>query len=269
MAEIHPSAIVDEQATLADDVTVGPGCIIEGRVELGPGTHLLHRVSLRGPLIVGEANTFYPNAAIGYEPQDLKFDPATEGAGVVIGDRNVFREGVTIHRATGEQPTSIGSDNMLMANSHVAHDCMVGDHVVMANAATLGGHVQVHDRAFLGGHATVHQHCRVGRLALASGLQGLSMDLPPFCVCYYTRTVGSLNLVGLRRNGLRDHIKPLKQAFRLFYMSRLTNPKAIERIEQEAGDDPLVAEFVAFLRETKRGITAYGGSRESGRRDAD
>ncbi len=260
MPTIHPTAYIDPLAELADDVYVGPYCIIEGRVTIGPGCRLLSHVCLKGPLTLGPDNRVYPFACVGYDPQDFKFDPDVEGAGTVIGAHNLIRESVTIHRATGSNPTTIGSGNIFMANSHVAHDCVVGDDCMFANAAGIAGHVHIADKVILAGGAGVQQFCRVGRLAMISGNEGITKDLPPFCIVHHTKRVGSLNVIGLRRNGYRDHIKPLQRAFDLLYRSGLTNEIAVQRIEDELADDPLCMEMASFIRSASRGITQYASS---------
>ncbi len=260
MATIHPTAIVDPRAELADDAQVGPGCIVEGLVRIGPGSRLIANVYLRGPVSIGAANTIYPFACVGFEPQHQHYDTAHEGPGVVIGDHNRLREGVTIHSATGPRATSVGDRNFLMANSHVGHDAAVHNDCTLANGALLGGHVEVGDFAVLGGNAAVHQFCRLGRLSMVAGTHGVAQDVPPFCIAYTTRRVGSLNLVGLRRSRYRQHIEPLKRAFDALYRQRLANMAAVELIEEELKDDPLCLELARFVRETKRGITQYGSS---------
>jgi len=260
MPKVHPTAIVDDRASLGEGAVVGPWCHIDGEVAIGPNTRLLERVSLKGPLTLGADNVLYPNACVGFAPQDRKFDPEHDGAGVHIGDRNILREGVSIHRATADLPTSLGHDNYLMANSHVAHDCRVGSHTMFANGALIGGHVHVGDMVILGGNAVLHQFCRVGRLALLSGLSGAGQDIPPFCISYKPRRIGSLNLIGLRRAGLRQHLRPLKSAFRTFFRLQLPNTVALQRIRDEVGHDPLVAEFVDFIADSQRGITPYQSS---------
>jgi len=262
MADVHPTAIVDDRAQLGENVSIGPWCRIEGPVTIGDRTRLLQSVSLFGPLRLGEDNILYPGAAVGFAPQNRKSDPDIEGAGVSIGDRNVLREGVTIHRATGDQPTTLGDDGYLMVNSHLAHDCRVGDHVMLANGALLAGHVEIGDNVILGGNAAVHQFCRVGRLAMISGMSGVVMDLPPFCISYNIRRLSSLNLVGLRRAGDRQHIRPLQEAFNLFFRRGLPTQSALQKIEDAVGDDPLVQEFVTFVRRSERGITVYSDSSE-------
>ncbi|QNN24413.1 acyl-ACP--UDP-N-acetylglucosamine O-acyltransferase [Planctomycetales bacterium ZRK34] len=257
MPQIHPSAIVDRSVELADNVVVGPFCIIRGRVNIGAGTRLLHRVTIQGPVTIGEQNLLYPHTAVGYAPQDRKFDATEEGAGVVIGNQNTLREGVTIHRATHDEPTRLGDRNYMMVNTHLGHDVVVGNDCTFANGALMAGHVVVGDNVTFGGNAAVHQFCRVGRLVMMSGVVAVTQDVPPFCVVYDMRSVGSLNIVGLRRAGLREHVRPLKQAFQIFYNQKLPNNAAADRIDNELGDDPLCREFAEFIRNTKRGISPY------------
>lgn len=260
MPQIHPTATVDEQAHLADDVVVGPQSVIEGPVSIGPGTKLIAQVYLRGPLIIGANNTFYPFAAIGLEPQDWKADPDKPGKGTIIGDGNMIREGVSIHRASrDDHATIIGDRNYLMAASHVAHDCIVGNDCMFANSALLGGHCEVGDRVIFGGNSGAQQFCRIGRLSMLGGAEGITADLPPFCMVHHTKQVSALNLIGLRRAGLREHIKPLREAFNLYYRRGIPGGKALDMIDNEL-DDTLVTEFTTFIRKSKRGVTGYGES---------
>jgi UDP-N-acetylglucosamine acyltransferase len=264
MPEVHPTAIIDPTVELADDVRIGPGCVLQGRITLGPGVRLLGHVYLEGPLTVGRDNLFYPFACIGFSPQHRRFDPATPGAGTVIGDGNVFRESTTVHRAIADHPTRLGDRNFLMAGAHVGHDCVIGSDCTFANSAMLAGHVEMGDGVTLGGNAGIHQFCRVGRMAMISGNSGISQDIPPFCVSYELRTISSLNLIGLRRGGYRQSIDPLKKAFDLFFLGGLSNVTAVTRIDAELGYDPLCREFAAFIRGSKRGITRYAGRRRLG-----
>lgn len=257
MPDIHSTAILEGNVQLADDVVVGPWCRIAGDVTLGPGCVLHERVSLTGPLTVGAGNEFYPGVVIGTPPQDRGFDPAKQLHGVVLGDRNVFRENVSIHRATGSHPTQVGSHCYLMANCHVGHDCVMGDHITFANCVALAGHVTIADRVTFGGNSGVHQFCRIGRLVMVSAITAMMQDVPPFCTAYRTREIGSLNIVGLRRSGYRQHIKPLQEAFRILLQSNLPRPTAVERIRAELADDPLCMEFAEFASTTRRGITRY------------
>ncbi len=260
MAQIHASSFVDKQAQLADDVVIGPGCVIDGPVVIGAGTRLIAQVHLRGTTVLGQRNIIYPFAVLGSEPQDRKYkseamDPREPG--LVIGDDNIFREGVTIHRSTGAQSTRIGHANMFMAASHVAHDCVIGNHVTFVNSAMVGGHVHVHDMATLGGNSAVQQHCRVGRLAFLSGAIGVVRDIPPFCMVIDMRRVSCLNLVGLRRAGYRNHIENLKQAFDILFRQRHTNDRAVELLTHELGNDALCAELTEFIRTAHRGISGW------------
>jgi UDP-N-acetylglucosamine acyltransferase len=260
VATIHPSAVVDRRAEIDDDAEIGPHCVIDGPVTIGRGTRLIANVTLRGPLSIGSDNLLYPSVCIGFAPQDLKFDAATDGPGVTIGNGNLIREGVTIHRATGQAPTAMGDHNFLMANSHLGHDVCMQNHCMLANGALVGGHVQIGDRVILGGNAVVHQFCRLGRLCILAGIRGVIKDVPPFCTVYVSKCVGSLNYIGLRRAGYRQHIAPLKKAFEVLYRSNLPNAVAADRIEAELSDDPLCVEFGKFVREATRGLSPCGAS---------
>jgi len=260
MHDIHPTAIVDPQTEIGEGVSIGPWCMVHGKVKIGAGTQLQERVTLRGPIEIGAENHFYPQVTIGLWPQDRKFGPHSITPGVVIGDKNVFREGVTIHAATAQLPTRIGNHNMFMVNSHLAHDVNIGNHCTLANGALIAGHVQIQDNVNLSGNALVHQFCRLGRLSMISGAMFVVQDLPPFCTVYVSRHVGSLNFVGLRRAGLRDSILPLKRAFEILYRSRHTTQLAISLIEQELHHDAACMELAEFCKHTKRGIASYMGT---------
>lgn len=249
--------MVGSQVQLAEDVEIGPQCHLSGRIQLGSGTRLHGHNYLRGPLVMGQHNTVYPFASLGLEPQDRKFDPQREGPGLVIADHNVIRESVTIHRATRDHPTTIGSHNYFMVNSHVGHDCIVGNHCTLVNNSALGGHVDLQDHVIIGGNGAVHQFCRVGRLAMLSGNAGVTQDIPPFCVAYVTRYVSSLNYIGLRRAGLHDHVPALEEAFKWMFRRRLPTPRAVNKILEELGHDPLCRELAEFAAQTKRGVCAY------------
>ena len=269
MPSIHPTAIIGPDGDLADDVEIGPWCSLAGRVTLGPRCRLLGNVYLQGPLAVGAGNTFYPFVCLGFDPQDLSYvRPEDGGVGIAMGCDNTLRESVTIHAATGQHPTTIGDGNLLMVNCHFGHDAILGNRCIVANGTLVAGHVEIADDVVFGGNATVHQFCRIGRLSMISGLHGVGKDVPPFCMVRDTRRVASLNLVGLRRAGLRKHIKPLGQAFDLLYRQKLPNRTAAERIEKELGDDPLCWEFARFAQTTQRGITPYAPPRDAERTPA-
>ncbi|MEM1211110.1 MAG: acyl-ACP--UDP-N-acetylglucosamine O-acyltransferase [Planctomycetota bacterium] len=259
MVQIHPTAIVDPEAELHPSVEVGPFCVIGTGVRLAEGNRLMGSNYLEGPLTLGPGNTVYPHACLGYAPQDRKTEPHETGLGTVIGADNVIREGVTIHRGVRSRATTVGDRNYLMVNSHLGHDVVLGSDTMLANGALLGGHVMVGDGAVLGGNAAVHQFRRVGRLAMMSGVAALTRDLPPFCTVFQSKAVGGLNLVGLRRAGLREHIKPLQRAFDLYYRQGLASPTALERMRDELAEDPIASEFTEFIASSEDGVCPYAG----------
>jgi UDP-N-acetylglucosamine acyltransferase len=251
---IDPLARVSPEAVLEPGVRVGPFCVVGPRVRLGRGSVLESHVVMEGDTRVGEGNRFFPFSSIGLVPQDLKF--RGEETRVEIGERNVFREGTTVHRGTagGGGLTRIGSDNLFMAQVHVAHDCLVGSHTVFANGSALSGHVEVHDHATLGGFSGVHQFCRVGAHAFMGGATVATRDVLP-----YSLTVGNrahffgLNLVGLRRRGFSaSALAALRQAYRL--LQSLPLSEALGRIEEDGPHTDEVRGVVAFVRASKRGV---------------
>ncbi len=256
LANIHSSSVIDDQVQLADGVTVGPFCVIQGPVTIGEGTRLISHVTLKGPITIGKDNTFYPGVSIGFSPQSRRVSPDEIKAGVAIGDANIFREGVTIHRASCETPTTVGNENYLMVNAHLGHDVVLEDRCTLANAVLMSGHVHMASDVNIGGNTALHQFCCIGRLAMVSGTQGLVHDVPPFCTVHRPAHGGvSLNLIGLRRAGLNEHIEALKKAFRILYRQKHTNKVAIARIEEELSDDPLVMELADFVKNVStRGI---------------
>jgi UDP-N-acetylglucosamine acyltransferase len=262
MAAIDPTAIVDQQARLAEGVTIGPRCFIEGPVRIGPGTRLGEAVSLRGPMSLGERNEIAPGVCLGYEPQDRKFDPDTPGAGLAIGNDNVMETGVTIHRATGEHPTRLGDGNRLMADSHIGHDARCGNGITFRPEALLGGHVEMHDGVVLEERSAVHQFCRVGRLSRLGKGAIFPQDVPPFCVGVASRRIGGLNTADLERSGLGGHREALAEALALLYHRGYARNSAVRQIREQLGDDPLCVELAAFVEASERGITAFFGSAE-------
>jgi len=253
-ARVHPTAIVSAEADLADDVHIGPHVIIEGPVRLGTGCVVRAGAYLIGPLTMGCHNQVFSHAVLGEQPQHLKY--AGELTRVEIGDYNIFREGVTVHRGTtATWTTRIGSHNFFMANSHVAHDCVVGNHCLLANGALLGGHCVVEDNVFLSGNAALHQFVRAGRLSLLSGCSGTTKDIPPFIIQQRINVVVGVNIVGMRRAGIPTaNIDAVRQAFHLLYREGLSVPEALARIDAEVGKVPEVAELTAFIRASTRGI---------------
>ncbi len=252
---------MDRQAELASNVEVGPGCVIQGPVIIGSDCRLWGQVYLHGRVVLGCQNTLYPFVCIGFDPQHRKFDHAETG--VVIGDRNVLRESVTIHRASRPNcQTSIGNDNYLMSNVHLAHDVTVGHRCTLASGALVGGHVHIADEVFVGGNTGIHQFCRVGRLAFLGAVSLIAKDLPPFALTGGDNRVVGPNLVGLRRSRVdRSAIDLVKIAFKILYLSGHTNPVAAERIEglvaKGGPGATLLTELVAFIRHSSRGLVPH------------
>jgi UDP-N-acetylglucosamine acyltransferase len=255
-AEVDPLARVAPGAVLEPGVRVGPYCVVGARVRLGRGSVLDSHAVVDGDTRLGERNHVFPFAAIGLVPQDLKY--RGEQARVEIGDRNVFREGSTVHRGTrgGGSVTTIGSGNLFMAQSHVAHDCRIGNGTVFANAASLSGHVEVQDYATLGGFSAVHQFCRVGAHAFMGGGTLATKDVPPYSLTAGNRArfIG-LNLVGLRRRGFSaEAIAALKQAYRRLAAPGVPLADSLGRIEAEVPPTDEVKALVAFVRSSARGV---------------
>ena len=254
---VHPSAVISDDAALAPDVEVGPFVVVEGEVAVGPGCVIRPHAHLIGPLTLGSGNQIWSGCVLGGPPQHLGYKG--EPTGLVVGDGNIFREHVTVHRGmpagAGKGLTRIGHHNLFMAGSHVAHDCTVGDHNMFANAAVIGGHVEVADRVLLSGNSAVHQFCRVGRLALLSGASASSKDIPPFWVMQEVNQVCGVNLVGMRRAGFTaPEIQGVRRAFRMIYLERMAITAAVTRMERELGHLAPVKELAAFIRASKRGI---------------
>ncbi|HTQ80115.1 MAG TPA: acyl-ACP--UDP-N-acetylglucosamine O-acyltransferase [Thermoanaerobaculia bacterium] len=267
---IDPRAVIDPGAVLGQGVRVGPGAYIGRGVEVGDGTEIGAGAQVQGPTRLGRGNRIFPLAAIGFEPQDLKF--GGEEVRLEIGDRNQFREFSTVHRGTakGGGVTRIGSDNLFMAYSHIAHDCQVGSRTVFANNATLAGHVEVHDDASISAFSSIHQFCRVGRHAYVGGYTVVVMDALP-----YAKTVGQkaacfgLNTIGLKRKGFDTAaVSRLDRAFRLLVRSKLNTAQALERIRAEVGAPgawPEIDYLVEFVESARRGVHKAPPGRGGGR----
>ena len=252
---IHPTAIVEPGAQLGTDVQIGPFAYVAATARLGDGCVLAPHAVVLDHVTLGARCTIHAGAVIGGLPQDLSFK--NEPSYVVVGDDCVFRESVTINRGTKPgTATRLGNHVYLMANAHVAHNCEVGDHVVMANTVALAGYVVVGERCFFGGNSGVHQFCHIGRLAMVGACSLVSKDLPPFCITASSANsrVAGLNVVGLRRAGFTAAQRAqIKHAFRVVYRSGLNVAQAKERLRAEAGD-PFAVEFADFLDHAKRGI---------------
>ena len=265
MAKIHPSAIVEDGATLGADVAIGPFCVVGPEVVLGDGVELVSHVSIAGKTEIGDGSKVFPFASIGHPPQDLKYHG--EHSRVVIGARTTIREQVTINPGTegGGMVTSIGDDCLLMVGAHVAHDCRVGDFVILVNNATLAGHVHVGDHAILGGLSAVHQWVRIGPHAFLGGLSGLENDLIPYGSAIGDRArLGGLNIVGLKRRGFeRDSIHKLRAAYRMLFSEEGTLMERGADVATMFADEPLVMQVVDFVREGgDRRICMPRGGRE-------
>ncbi len=254
---VHPAAIVDPNARIAETADIGPYCIVGPDVEVGGGTRLMGHVYLEGPAWIGEDNLFFPYSSVGVAPQDLKYKG--ERSETRIGSRNRIREFVTIHRGTegGGMVTDIGDDNLLMAYVHVAHDVKVGSHVVLSNAATLGGHVTVGDWAWVGASTGVHQFCRVGRHAIVGGYSVITQDILPYSNTVSEREsrVFGANRTGLERRGFAsERIEELQKALRLLTRAGLNTSQAVERIHQEIPRSAEMDELLAFIAASERGF---------------
>ena len=252
--EIAETAVVSPQARIADNVRIGPFCVIEDGVEIAAGTRLDSHVILKQYTTLGEDNHLYPGVVLGNDPEDRHF--TGERSYLKIGHRNVFREYSSVSRGTGpESVTWVGNDNYIMIGSHVAHNCRLGNHIVVCNNCSVAGHVEIEDGAFLSGGVVVHQFSKIGRLALVGGNTRVNLDIPPFLLTSdYNVTARGLNVVGLRRAGIsKDAIRQLKLAYRILYRSRLPLEKALERIESEF-PTPESRHLVAFIRSSRRGI---------------
>ncbi len=262
-AKIHPKALVDPCATLGFHVEVGPFAVIGPEVTIGERTSIQSHAVIEGTVTIGSENVIGPGCVIGAPPQDLSYSPATK-SGVRIGNRNVFREYCTIHRANAEgTETIIGDENFLMVGTHIGHNCVIANKVIIANNCLLAGHVRVDDNAFIGGASTFHQNMRVGRLVMVQGSSAFGKDLPPFTMAAERNGIFGLNVIGMKRAGFSPADRTdIKRAFDLLYRSGLNLTQALEK----AGSTkfgPLGEEFFAFVREAKmRGICPYRGKKD-------
>lgn len=256
---IHPTAIIHPRAKLDSTVRVGPYAVIEEGVALGANCIVGPHVYLTGLTTAGAGNHFHAGCVIGDAPQDLKYKG--EPTRLHIGDHNVFREHVTVHRSTKvDAETIIGSHNFLMASSHVAHNCVVGDHVIMANGALLGGYAEVRDHAFISGNCCVHQFCRVGTLAMMQGNSAISIDLPPFTIALRVNEICGLNSVGLRRAEFSAEQRlELKKLYHLLFRSG-KNLRMVLAEAQKKFTSPAAKILLNFVASAKRGICADSGS---------
>ena len=253
----HPTAIIDPRAKIAADVTIGPYTIIGANVELGAGTEVMAHVVIEGHTRVGENNRIFPYASIGLAPQDLKY--GGEPTRVEIGDGNSIREFITIHRGTteGVGVTRIGSHNLLMAYVHIAHDCQIGSHIIMANGASLAGHVEIQDHSTVGAFTMIHQFCRIGAYSFLGSATLVNQDILPYSKTSAPRPVEvyGANRLGLERRGLaKDDLKELESAFRLLTRSKLNTTQALEAIAAKGFQSEHVKALVEFIKSSQRGV---------------
>lgn len=256
MTFIHQTAIVSKKAEIGAECYIGAFCIVADEVKLGDRVRLDSQVVVDGKTSIGDETHIFPFVSIGLAPQDLKY--AGEPTAVKIGKRNHIREFVTIHRGTegGGGLTKIGDDNLLMAQAHVAHDCQLGNEIIMANAATLAGHVEIADRANIGAYSGVHQFCRIGREAFIGGYSVIVKDALPFAVSQgnHAKCYG-LNRVGMRRRGYdKETMEKLHHAYHLLLNAKLNTTQAVERIKSEIGDCEEVRYLLDFIENSKRGV---------------
>jgi UDP-N-acetylglucosamine acyltransferase len=256
---IHPTAITHPGARLGDGCSIGPYAVIDEHVTLGAGCVVGPHVHVTGHTTLGARNRLHTGCVIGDAPQDFKYAGAPTR--LVIGDDNLFREHVTIHRSNKlEEDTVIGSGNMFMAGSHAGHNCRVGNQNVIANGALLAGHVVLMDRVFVSGNCVIHQFCRLGRLAMMQGKAGISKDLPPFCVATGDNSICGLNIVGLRRAGFTGAERlALKRAYHRLFRSGERLIVRLEAVRQEFAGVAPVMELVEFVAASKRGVCADAG----------
>ena len=254
---IHPTAIVHPRAKIAEGVEIGAYSVVGEHVSVGKDTRIASHVLVEGWTTIGERNQIFPFSCIGTAPQDIGYK--NEETYLIIGNDNVIRESATVHRATTKEDrvTVIGNNNFLMAYSHVAHDCKLGNHIIMANSVGLGGHITVGDYAILGGIVAVHQFVRIGAYAIIGGQSAVPQDIPPYVSASGNRAkLYGLNLVGLKRRGFSEQsIANLKKAYRIIFRSGLILEEALAKVKAELGDSPEAMHLMEFMKNSKRGIT--------------
>jgi UDP-N-acetylglucosamine acyltransferase len=255
MARIHPTAIIDSTAHVGQTTLIGPYCIIGANVTLGEGCRLHSHVVISGPTVIGDGNEFYPFCSIGQRSQDLKYE--AEPTHLEIGANNTFREFTTVHRATSPGGvTRVGSYGNFLAYAHIAHDCVVGDHVIFSNNGTLAGHVVVGDHAVIGGLSGVHQFCRIGAHAIVGGCTKIVQDVPPFLIADGNPAeVRGVNHVGLERRGFAaESIRELREAYKVIYRENLNTTQSLEVLRSKFEGSELVTYLTDFIASSERGI---------------
>jgi UDP-N-acetylglucosamine acyltransferase len=251
---IHPTAIIDPKAEIDSEVEIGPYVVIEGAVKIKRGTRVMAHAYLTGWTEIGADNEIHPGVVLGDAPQDKAYKG--QETYLRIGNRNIFREYVQVHRGTAAgSATVIGSDNFLMATSHVGHNCKLGDNVILANGALLGGYVEVGSNVFISGNCVVHQFVRIGDYALMRGLSGTSRDVPPFAIIDWQHTVRGVNVVGLKRAGFDDkRIRAIRAAFRILFRKGRNLALAVKEVEASGTANTDVLAVLEFIKTSKRGV---------------
>ena len=254
---IHPTALIHPKAKIDPSVEIGAYSVIGEHVTIGRDTRISSHVLIEGWTTIGERNQIFPFSSVGTPPQDIGYK--NEETELIIGNDNVIRECATIHRATTKEDrkTEIGNNNFLMAYSHVAHDCKLGNHIIMANSVALGGHIVIGDYAILGGIAAVHQFARIGEYAIIGGQSAVTLDIPPYVSAAGNRAqLYGLNLVGLKRRGFTEEaIATLKKTYKVIFRSGLTQDEAFKKVAEEFSSSREAMRLVDFMKSSKRGVT--------------
>jgi UDP-N-acetylglucosamine acyltransferase len=255
--DIHPTAVINGGAVLGEGASVGAYSVIGDRVVLGKGCRIASHVVIEGPTRVGANCQFYPFCSIGFPPQDLKYKK--EDTGLVIGDHNIFREYATVNRGTvqGSGRTVLGSHNFIMAYSHIAHDCILGNHIILANAATLAGHVVIEDHATIGAFSGVHQFCKIGVYGFVGGYSVITKDVLPYSKTVSAREAKNygVNTIGLERKGFStESIERIRAAYRIVLRSRLNTSQALALLKEKFSNEPEIKVLVDFIEKSERGI---------------
>jgi len=257
--KIHPTALIDPRAEIDSEVDIGPYVVIDGQIKIKRGTRVMAHACLTGWTEIGEDNEIHPGAVLGGAPQDHAYEG--QETYLRIGNHNIIREHVQIHRGTtAGSATIIGDNNFLMANSHVGHNCRLGDNVILANGALLGGYVEVGDNVFISGNCVVHQFVRIGPYALMRGLSGTSRDVPPYAIIDWQHTVRGVNVVGLKRAGFDEKsIRQIREAFRILFRKGRNLALAVKEVEKSGRANQHVLALLDFIKASKRGV-CFGAS---------
>ena len=253
-SRIHPTAVIDPRADIHPEAEIGPYVIIDGAVKIGRATRVMAHAYLTGWTEIGEDNTIHMGAVVGHEPQDLEYQGAKTY--LKIGDRNIIREHAELHRGTKpESSTIVGDDNFIMNHAHIAHNCEIGNRIIIAGGALLAGYVQVEDSVFISGNCVVHQFTRIGKLAMMRRLTGTGRDVPPFCIMGETQELSAINQIGLERAGYsKDQIREIRRAFSRLFRRRGNLAKAIKELESQGNLSEEVVYMLDFIKSSQRGV---------------